>query len=554
MNQSHRIMVIGLDGATLDLIEPWVEQGYLPNLARLMQQGSYSRLQSIMPVVSAGAWTSFMTGTNPGKHGMFDFVRRENTSYKLIPTTRNDIRMPSLWKLLSEAGKKVCVMNVPMTYPPEKVNGCLISGLGTPNFKSFAYPPELEEELLKDGYRVNRRIYYPGNDLEAFLADTDELIKLVTRNAVRQLKESTWDFFMVVYRETDDVPHGFWRFMDPSHPRYVPNSPYRDTIRDMYQQLDQSIGELIAFADENTTVLIMSDHGFGPLYKDVYLNEWLRQKGYLFTRETSKKNQWLSRMGITRDQISRTLRTMGLMSVEKLIKQILGEKIAILPKTQWPDFDESINWSKTKAYSYGFQGQIYINLAGREPNGIVQAGSEYETLREQICQELSDLRDPDDGQPVVSKLYKREDLYQGDALTSAPDIILVLRDLSFITRLGHEFGNTPGEVFGISRVNESGSHRFDGTLIAQGPAISPSDEMPSTWIGDLAPTILHLLGCPVPHWMDGVVLEGWLTPAYKNLPVQISHADIALYLPPNQEMSHADQTEIMQRLKDLGYL
>ncbi len=226
----NRILIIGLDGATLDLIAPWAEAGHLPNISSMMQKGVYGKLRSVQPVISAAAWTTFMTGCNPGKHGIYDFVYRETNGYRLRPVTSRNIQQPTLWHLLSEQDRQVGIMNVPMTFPPEKVNGFLVSGLGTPNFKEFTYPEELGDELLAEGYRVNRKMYYPGDDRDGFLQDTQELIDGITTSAIKLLTTREWDLFTVVYRETDDVPHGFWRDMDPEHPQHDPNSPYKDAI------------------------------------------------------------------------------------------------------------------------------------------------------------------------------------------------------------------------------------------------------------------------------------------------------------------------------------
>jgi predicted AlkP superfamily phosphohydrolase/phosphomutase len=549
-------MVIGLDGATLDLIRPWAQAGYLPTLASLMETGGYSRLHSVLPVVSSAAWATFMTGTNPGKHGVFDFVYREARSYRLRPVNRQHIGMPSLWRLLSEQGRRVGVLNVPITYPPEPVNGFLVSGLGTPDFKCFTYPPELSNRLLENGYRVNRRVYYPWSNEEAFLRDTYEITERLTATALSLLAETPWDFFMVVYRDTDDVAHGFWHHMDPSHPDHDPvqSAPYRNVILEFYRQLDKYLGDLVAAAGPDTTVFVVSDHGFGPLYKEVFLNEWLHQRGYLIPRSSSYR-QFLSRIGLTRNNVSRFLRWAHLGRMERMIKDLLGDHIALLPQTKWADFSEGIDWSHTRAYSFGYQGQIYINLAGREPQGIVAPGSEYEALRDELCRALGELSDPVDGHPVIDRIYKKEDLYWGSNLFQAPDLVIVMRDLAYITRLGYELGGQPGEVFGSSRIHESGGHRLDGVLIAAGPGIIRStEERPAAWLGDVAPTILHLLGCAVPKSMDGRVLREWLIPALADRPVQPFKSALPGSALESEGLTASEEEEILERLGDLGYL
>lgn len=553
MNAKTRVLVIGLDGATLDLIEPWAQAGHLPNLHNLMQRGTYARMKSVTPVISAAAWVTFMTGSNPGKHGIYDFVARETDSYRLRPTSAREIRLPTLWNLLSQQNKRVFVMNVPLTYPPEPVNGILISGLGAPNLKTFTYPEALSKTLWARGYRVNRKIFYAYQNREAFLQDTEDLITHITANAEDFLRQEAWDFAMVVYRETDDVPHGFWHDMDPTHPQHNPNSPYRDVILNLYKSLDSAVGRLIAAAGEDVQIFIVSDHGFGALYKDVYLNEFLRQKGYLYTHSGAVSHNLFSRIGLTRSNVSRLLRKMGMEWLERRIKDTIGDKIELLPRDQFPDFRAGIDWSRTRAYSYGYQGQIFVNLKGREPQGIMPP-EEYAALLNDLERDLQSLRDPEDNQPVVDTVSRASQLYTGNHTAAAPDLVLEMRGLSYITRLGYELGHAPGQIFGLSRVHETGGHRPEGVWMAAGTQIAAlGAQNESTHLSDPAPTILHLLGCPIPTWMDGSVRITWLTGAAATRPPEY-RADLSEDFAEAAQMSREEQAEMMQRLKDLGYL
>lgn len=551
-----RILVIGLDGATLDLIKPWAEAGHLPTMKNLMDNGQHAILNSVQPVISAAAWTTFMTGANPGKHGIYDFMIREQETYRLRPVTRRHIATPTLWQVLSQQGYRVGVINVPMTYPPEPVNGFMITGLGTPNFKTFTHPPELSQTLIDKGYRVNRHQYYAGDRPGEFLQDTFEIIESVTQTALGMMASQPWDLFCVVYRDTDDIPHAFWKDMDASHPQHDPDSEFKDAIRQMYQRLDESIAALLTAAGPDTTVLIVSDHGFGPLYKDVYLNEWLRQQGYLRVKQVASQRQLLSRLGLTRNNVSRVLRSLGLERVERLIKDLLGDRIEWLPKEQWSDFSEGIDWSNTQAYSFGYQGQIYLNLKGREPQGIVEPGERAQKLLDEIEARLSTLVDPADGQPVVDRFYRGAQLFHGSRSLQAPDLVLVMRNLAYITRLGFELSSAPGQIFGESPVRESGGHRLEGTLIAAGPAIAPGGgSQAPAWLGDLAPTILQILTAKIPSWMDGRPLTSWLSEIYQDQPPTYEQVELDDSGPQSSEaLSAEDEAELIERLKDLGYL
>ncbi len=555
-----KVLVIGLDGGTLDLVVSWANQGKLPVLASLMESGKFAPLRSVIPVLSSAAWASFMTGMNPGKHGLIDFVRREKNSYRLHLLNRTHMRGASLWQMLSEQGHKVGVLNVPMTYPPEDVNGFIVSGLGTPDFKPFTFPQELGDELLRRGYIVNKRVVFkPGNE-DAFIREAHQIADQTTDTALWLMREKEWDFFMLVYRDTDEMPHFFWRHMDSNHPAHDPSTDhrYKDAILDYYQNLDTAIGKLVDAAGPDTTTLILSDHGMGPLYKDVLLNEWLRQNGYLETISSQAQlhgsSRILASLGLTRTNISSTLRRTGLGSLENRIKDLLGDRIEILPRTPRADFPDAINWTRTRAYSFGYHGQIYINLAGREPQGIVAPGEEYDQLCQQIKSGLQALVDPADGAPVVDAIYNREEIFTGPCEEYAPDLTVVMRDLSYITRKGYEFGNQAGQVFSAPQTGESGSHRYLGMLIMAGAQIAKGSTPSSDPVlYDLAPTILHLLGSPVHSEMDGRVLEEWITTKYpvktgKYLCMEENQA------PTGQSFSEEDEKEMIERLKGLGYL
>lgn len=552
-----RVLVIGLDGATLDLIEPWVEAGNLPVMAKLMKEGAYSRLRSVQPVISAGAWVTFMTGVNQGKHGVYDFIYRDPTSYSLLPVTYKNLHAPVLWKVLSEQHKKVGVINVPMTYPPEEVNGFIVTGLGTPSYSTFTYPPELGKELLKNGYQINRRIYQHHDNEEAFLEDTYRITRELTKATIRLMTKEPWDFLMVVYRDTDEIAHGFWHHMDSSHPEHDPSAKveFKNAILNYYKTVDSAIGELLNEVGDDTTVIVMSDHGFGPLYKDVYLNEWLRQHGYLKLKKPPLYRHMFSQLGLTRNNISRTLRYLRLGKIEQILKDKLGENISILPQTEFADFSEGIDWEHTKAYSFGYQGQIFVNQTGREPNGIISSGSEKEKLLMNLKKELREWTNPMDGLPVVDEILNQSDLYHGAKVVSAPDIVLVMRNLSYITRKGFELSNGYGEIFGNSKLRESGGHRLNGTLIAYGPCIQKANsELPPAWIGDLMPTIIHVLGCAIPNIVDGKVLSEWLVPKIANKPIDNYEWSGDKKKNLDKVLSDTEKEDILERLKNLGYL
>lgn len=558
---TKKTLVIGMDGAPYPLIKKWAESGDLPHLARLIDRGSFGVLRSTMPVHSPTAWASFLTGLNPGQHGVFDFVRREKDSYELKVVRADQIAGASLWRLLSEHGRKVGVMNVPMTYPPEPVNGFLLSGLGTPDYVGYSYPPQLSDELNEQGYRVNKKFFFTPDRQDAWLDDIHAITDVRGKTAVRLMQERPWDFFMVVFRNSDEICHFYWHHMDETDPRHDPAAPsrYRTAIFDLYKKIDGWIGEIVEAAGPDSNVVVMSDHGAGPLYKDVFLNEWLIEQGLLKLKKApATQDSWFNlvrRFGLTREKISDTLTRLDLHRLEVLIKGVLGERINVLPRDDRPEFLNAIDWSLTQAYSFGYYGQIFINLRGREPNGIVEPGEQYESLRKQIALGLEKLRDPQDGQKVVDRVLFKDELYSGEFLADAPDLLTIMRGFSYMTRKGYEFAARRGELFRAPYTEETGSHRLEGILVAAGPDIVDQPNLAETGIEDLAPSLLYLQDCPIPNYMDGGVIVDIIQPELlRGRRPQFEERPISYRDDLPADWDAATEAEITERLKKLGYL
>ncbi len=259
-----KLLIIGFDGATFDLIRPWVEEGYLPNLGALMEGGVHGNLLSTLPPVTSPAWPTFMTGCNPGKHGVFDFIQPHGDNFTLVNATR--IRQPTIWQRLSDAGYRVGVMNVPVTYPPVTINGFMISGLLSPNTSEASEPEDLLQRYEPEcgPYRVTPNVQYkPGGEAQ-FIEDLYDLIHTRGKWALKLFDSEPTDVLMVHFIAMDVMKHALWRFMDHSHPRYEPG-PYEHAIREGYRLVDMYIGQLMEKLPPEASTVVMSDHGFGPL-------------------------------------------------------------------------------------------------------------------------------------------------------------------------------------------------------------------------------------------------------------------------------------------------
>ncbi|HEX3600073.1 MAG TPA: alkaline phosphatase family protein, partial [Lacipirellulaceae bacterium] len=350
--REQTVLIVGLDGATFDLMLPWIDAGFLPNLGRLLSGGAWSRLESTIPPITPCAWSSFITGKNPGKHGLFDFIEpsRDGRGFQFTNASYRDGE--SLWACLSRHGRRVGVVNVPMTYPPEPVNGFLISGLDTPHEHSpFMHPVEVRN-ILKDAgirYRIDQQ--HLGN----MRTDDRRRRQLLDIHDGESARTAAFrylsnmrrcDFRMIVYGATDQVQHHFWHFMDENHDKHDPEGAktFRNAIRDTYQHIDVQLGLLLDECDDDTVVIIMSDHGFGPMSNvRVRLNQVLRDAGLLKFVESRTGGRWKKALASTLDRVLRsTLSSDTKRTIAGLFPRL---------RVWFENLDEAkIDWKSTRAH------------------------------------------------------------------------------------------------------------------------------------------------------------------------------------------------------------
>lgn len=544
----NKVAVFGLDGATFAVIRPAVERGELPHIAKLMEQGVHGELESTIPPITGAAWTSFQTGLNPGRHGAFDWLTREKDSYRLRPISSLMIKGPRLWDYIGEQGGRVGIIGVPVTYPPRAVNGFLISGLLTPQGAGYTYPEGLARELEVN---VGKFPFMPEHwrgrrEAREWLRGLKRGLKLRLEIARYLIKEYEWDFLMLHIMETDSVQHQMWHLLDGvARPRYraeVEGNP----ILEIYRAVDAALGEFLEELPGETTVFIISDHGFGPLYWNVYLNMWLLQEGYLALKRGAGTGikRVAFRLGLTQENLFPWAERLGLLRRganlrHGQIHDLLGEFFLS---------SNDVDWRRTRAYSYGNIGQIYLNRRGREPEGIVEE-EEAEGLTGELIAKLRELKNPYNGEPVIEVIYRREEIYHGELLNRAPEIL-------FLPRRGYmTLGTTdfPANRTIAPTFAGSGWHELQGILIGRGAGLQRG-EVRGARLLDMGPTILHALGLPLPRGLDGQVIEGLFTPDYlRKNPVEyteevVGHAD-------SQGGERGEwEEEIRRRLQDLGYI
>jgi predicted AlkP superfamily phosphohydrolase/phosphomutase len=551
-----RVLVIGLDGVPLYLIRSWAQEGKLPALKSVMDRGTVGSLRSTVPPISGPAWASFMTGKNPGKTGIYDFLYRRNGSYGFSPNDARRRDGKSIWNILSAESKRVGVLNVPMSYPVEPVKGFIISGWMTPYMaRNFVYPPNLLNELEAEvgHYRIYPGATFSEKHREGFLEACNQLLDLRTRTALYLMQRDPWDFFMVVFFDTDRILHQMWHYLDRNHPWRSSDSitDKSEPVWQYFQRLDRSIGQLIQQAGGDTLVMIMSDHGMGPAHNMIVLNNWLLDIGLLQLKDNplTKLKHRSFRWGFTLRNVHSIVDRLGLAKHAEY--KALYSVDAIL-KMFFLSFHD-VDWSRSKAYSFGRSvGPIYVNVKGREPQGIVNPGREYDEVRDEIAALAEELTGPQTGRKLVGRVCYREDIYSGPYVDQAPDLILLPR---------HETDKFFGLVdFGSNQMVQktyrySGMHRSLGLLMMMGPQIKRGAELDDASIVDLAPTILYAMGVPIPRDMDGRPLaEIFVEDDRQGIPLPSA---VPTSLPRrSEEASYTaeEAREIEVQLRQMGYL
>jgi predicted AlkP superfamily phosphohydrolase/phosphomutase len=521
---NDKVLVFGIDGACWEILQPLMDSGQTPALARIAKEGVSGVLASTIHPHSPTAWASFITGANPGTHGIFDFVRRKPGTYDIEILTTRERGGKAVWQALSEKGVSCGVVNVPMTHPPEKVAGFFISGTFTANtFANFTYPRTLLEEMktaLGRPYRVD--VYLA--DFAKGQSDPNAEVRGLFLDDLLKLEEERTDatlylldrfkprFLVHVVTSTDRAQHMFWQYIDPTRPGYDPRHPYHDAIAKTYIDADRQLARLWKAMGEDATVIVLSDHGGAPLHRALLLNEWLESEGLLATTRPSP----YSARGLLRN----VLRT-GYLAARRVLptnmkRQISGRfdvwgKSSSKFMRQW-----EIDWARTKAFAEGTFGNIRLNVRGQEPLGTVEPGNEYEAVRQEIRRKIEALVDPATGAPAVQRTFSREELYHGERLAAAPDIVVELKPGYQMVGdiVARRYGNKKQRAAGLfvdatgegNKLQVSGIHSPDGILLARGTGIARGARIEGAHITDLAPTVLRIFGVPIPPVMDGRVL------------------------------------------------
>ncbi len=543
-----RILIIGLDGVTWDVLRPLMDEGRMPNLRRVVEEGASGVLRSTTPPITPAAWTTFLTGKQPGRHGIIDFERYDPLTNRLaFNSTRCLDHVRNLWQILGDHGLRVGSVNVPMTYPAVPVNGFLISGFETPGPNSdFVYPPELKPEILSRWPDPTLRAKWKRSTLRGestFVENLDYISRSFHQGAEMTMwlgERFGWDALMVVLKLTDNLQHKTWKYIDS---RWGHRSPRRcELVKTCFAQADRALGTLLDFAQTNdASVLIVSDHGHGSLEGKIHVNRLLERWGYLTLCGGGAQ-------GSTR--------------LRRIWDRYRGKTKRFARDGNIAD-DLAVDFDRTRAcvMHAGMAGFLYLNLRGRQPCGIVPQAA-YERLRDEIrAKLLSDecrTADPQ-GQTIqlFTEVHKPEELYgcSREDHPWMPDLILIPHDsLSVVRKIR---GSSVVKWLPQSRIE--GTHRPDGIIAACGLGIARTKDL-RTHIVHCAPTILTMMGLPIPADMDGRVIE---TLFASKPEIRLEPASASTHRRSQTEAasssiegvySESELQKVTERLSELGYL
>jgi predicted AlkP superfamily phosphohydrolase/phosphomutase len=533
-----KTVIIGLDGATFDIITPLAKAGNLPVLARLMREGSSAPLRSTILPNSFPGWSSCTTGTSEGMHGVFSPFIKNPTDYAVRAMSGRDIMTRHVWDVLGEQQGRSIVINVPTAYPPEPLNGLMITGMLTPSMNSdWTYPATLKQEILK---AIPEYIIEPQRnpDKHARAREFRQATQMHERAVHYLMENNEWDFLMIVFSVLDRAQHDFWSDMDTSHPRHNPQTPdeFRDFIPQTYKQLDAAIGRLLEKLPADCRVFIVSDHGFCSELYEVRVNELLASAGLLKFKSSALRRS-RAQVKSLKEKISRRLS----------LKQLKGNSLERKVQTGGA-FLEEIDWSRTRCYFAQDKG-IWVNLKGRESSGCVSE-SDFDSVVEEARDCLVNLISPFDGIRVFEKVLRREEAFNGLYTHRLPDLVMVPARDEYVYNERPSYGDTI-----VPADSTTGTHSKDGIFIAWGSGIQSNANFhlqPN--LRDIGTTALASLDCSLTEDADGRVIDEVFSE-----PINLKRQGSS-YRQSDSQSNHEsvykteEEAELRERMRALGYI
>ncbi|MCC6744052.1 MAG: alkaline phosphatase family protein [Acidobacteria bacterium] len=540
---SERALVIGLDGFTFQVVDRLVAEGRMPVLERLMREGVRAPLESTVMPNSFPGWTSCTTGCNEGQHGIFmPLVRRaDNFSMKAMDST--DVRRKTVWEILSDRGRRSIVVNDPCSYPPQHIDGWVVSGMTTPDAGvAWTHPAQLKAELLAEApdYIVDVNLF--GQTRGAILDELFESVDARLRAARWLLGTRDWDLAWITFTESDRVQHRFWADQQPDHPRHKPEFP--TAVDEMYVRLDAAVGELVEAIPDGTRVFLVSDHGFAPYYCSFDVTGWLIANGFTAQRAgKSGMKKALASVGLLDEAVSVYRRFRR--AVESEARHGVDRMRDVEDEAATGKSYADVDWSQTRAYAT-LDGGIRINVRGREPHGVVDRAY-ADRLAAEIRDRLAAERFPN-GEPVFESVMLASDCFTGPYADRGPDIVIPPRTDAYS-------GSVASHRFLTDRHRNSGEHARYGVFVAWGRGVVPGARVASARLIDVAPTVLSSLGEPPTVEMDGRTLEEIFDAGVRSkLPAGPRGSSVKDEPGDGEGLSEDEEALVEERLRGLGYI
>lgn len=540
---SERALVIGLDGFTFSVVDRLVADGRMPVIERLMREGVRAPLESTVMPNSFPGWTSCTTGCNEGQHGIFmPLVRRaDNFSMKAMDAT--DVRRKTVWEILSDRGRQSLVVNDPCSYPPQRIDGWVVSGMTTPDASvAWTQPPDLKESLLAEvpDYIIDVNLF--GQTRAAILDELFESVDARMRAAMWLLESKDWELAWITFTESDRVQHRFWADQQPDHPRYEPEFP--TAVDEMYVKLDGAVGRLVDAVPAGTHVFLVSDHGFAPFYCAFDVTGWLIANGYTVQRAAKAGiKKALASVGLLDEAVAAYRRFRRV--VEQEARHGVDRMRDVEDEAATGKSYVDVDWGQTKAYAT-LDGGIRVNVRGREPHGIVDR-ADADRLAAEIREQLAAEKFPN-GEPVFESVMLAGECFAGPYADRGPDVVIPPRTDAYS-------GPVTGHRFLVDQHRNSGEHARYGVFVAWGPGIEPGGTVSSARLIDVAPTVLSSMGEPPTVEMDGRVLAEVFDSAFRSThdfaPRGSSAKDDA---GADEGLSEDEEALVEERLRGLGYI
>ena len=547
-SSQKKACVIGLDGADWRILNPLMAAGKMPNLAGLVSEGASGPLASTIRPESSVAWSTFATGVNPGKHGVYGFMQPADPADPLgayALTSGADIQAPRFWRLLAERGVRTGLLHLPFTFPIQPLNGFCVSGMLTPggweNKVEFVYPPELQQPLLAQFDQLQFDIGEAADHPERLLTKGISFTQHQVEMARVLLSEVEVDLFCVVLTAIDRIQHFAWPVDALQNGQYRVEAMPANFVR-FFEEVDIAIGQLVALFPKGTSIFLLSDHGFNGVGRKFYVNRWLEEVGYLsVNRSGEKRRRWIAAT-LEMFKGSRILRRMK----RSFLPEAWGPSQFQAASTGW-----SIDWSNSYAF-FSPDGGI------RFRPGLSEA--EISELKARLSAELMTVTDPSNGCCPIAEVYDCSELYRGEAAIHAPDLIVEpQRDLAdsnqnyILVR-----SNSVEDPLWGPATPYNGNHASCGILVAHGAGIQPRTSIQGASLVDIAPTLLVLLGASLPAYIDGKPLlqlfEADLRPVVIRDPRGLEDFDLTLIDGRQGGPSAAENHIVEERLRNLGYI